>query len=137
MIDSKCPFSAPLVSEQFHCRLANQVVRRGGAEIACRSETACQRCDACFAQLKQPVLAELGLEDDLTSVPHSVLLKIQFAGLLCLQQRLGINVVVDQIEDIDSLLQQAEAHYGRIEDFPYPEMVPFITAYKLKRRHAR
>ena len=137
MIDAKCPFSAPLVSEVFRCKLANPVVRRGGAEIACRSDMACQRCESCFTQMKHPVLARLGLEDDLTSVPHSVLLKIQFAGLLALQRQLGGTTDADRIDDIDGLMIQAEQQFGSIGDFPYAQMVPLITSYKLKRRHTR
>jgi hypothetical protein len=82
MTDLICPFSATLARSDFACARATQVIRRGGAEYACQSDTAHSRCRQLFEHCKQAALPEFGVEDDLTRMPQSVLVKIQFGGLL-------------------------------------------------------
>lgn len=128
----KCAFSAPLIAGTFGCRQAEAVTRRGGPDIACRSAAASGRCEAVHERVKTATLASLGLEDDLTTVPHSTLVKIQYGTLLGLQ-RLG-GAATDSIPDIDAALEQALARYGSVASVPAPELLPDITEYKLKRR---
>ncbi|NIQ11780.1 MAG: hypothetical protein GWO23_19980, partial [Gammaproteobacteria bacterium] len=73
MAVNRCSFSSPLVTEQYVCTHGEQVVRRGGTEVACRDDAACSRCEAVFEWLKQVALPVFEVEDDLTSMPHSVL----------------------------------------------------------------
>ena len=79
-----CPFSATLVRDDFACRHASQVVCRGGVEIACASAADHQRCTALLQAFKAVALPAFEVSDDLTQMPHSVLVKIQFGGLLVL-----------------------------------------------------
>jgi hypothetical protein len=131
-----CPFGSTLVTETFHCVHADQVVRRGGAEIVCQNVAAYVRCTTLFHKLKDVALPEFDVEDDLTTMPHSVLQKIQFGGLLGLQQ-LTIGQASDTIADIASLVDALEKKLGALDDLPYNDLVSFITEYKLKRRRGR
>ena len=81
MPDRICPFSATLAKNDFACPRASQVIRRGGAEFSCQSAAAHTRCQQLFERCKQAALPEFGVEDDLTMMPQSVLVKIQFGGL--------------------------------------------------------
>jgi len=135
MSDNRCAFSSPLIAEQYVCRLGEKVVRRGGTEVACQDEAACSRCEAVFEWLKQVSLPVFGVEDDLNSMPHSVIQKIQFGSLSGLQNLLGI--APGQRVDIDSLLNQAADRFGGIDSLPYAGLVDTITAYQLKRRQHR
>jgi hypothetical protein len=131
-----CPFGSTLVTETCHCVHADQVVRRGGAEIVCQAEAAYVRCTELFQHLKKIALPEFEVEDDLTTMPHSVLQKIQFGGLIGLQQ-LSTGQVTDTVADIASLLDALETKWGALDELPYSELVPSITQYKLKRRRGR
>ncbi|MDH3947462.1 MAG: hypothetical protein OEU74_00730 [Gammaproteobacteria bacterium] len=131
-----CPFGSTLVTETCRCVHADQVVRRGGAEIVCQAETAYVRCTELFQHLKNVALPEFEVEDDLTTMPHSVLQKIQFGGLLGLQQ-LITGQVTDTVADIADLLDALESKYGTLEELPYNDLVSSITEYKLKRRRGR
>jgi hypothetical protein len=135
MSDNRCAFSSPLISEQYVCHYGEQVVRRGGTEVACQHEAACSRCEAVFEWLKQVCLPAFGVEDDLTSMPHSVLQKIQYGSLLGLQERLDGDPV--ERVDIDGLLNRASEQYGGVDSLPYADLVDTITVYKLKRRQHR
>ena len=131
-----CPFGSTLVTETCHCVHAEQVVRRGGAEIICQKEVAYARCTELFQHLKNVALPEFEVEDDLTTMPHSVLQKIQFGGLMGLQQ-LITQQPTDTVADVAELLGTLETKFGTLDDLPYNELVSSITEYKLKRRRDR
>ncbi len=131
-----CPFGSTLVTETCHCVHADQVVRRGGAEIICQSEAAYVRCTELFQHLKNVALPEFEVEDDLATMPHSVLQKIQFGGLLGLQQ-LTSDQPTDTVADIASLLDALETKFGTLNNLPFNDLVSSITEYKLKRRRGR
>lgn len=125
----KCPFSVPLVTHQFGCSRAQEVVRRGGAEIDCTDAASCSRCVQLFERLKAAVLPAFGVEDDPLSMPHSVLVKIQHGGLLGLQRMTNApGAGTDRVEDIDRLVA------GHGASAPVDALVGDITAYKPRGR---
>ncbi len=69
-------------------------------------------------------------------MPHSVLQKIQFGGLLGLQQ-LKTEQLADSVDDVVSLLDGLETKFGTLANLPYQDLVTSITEYKLKRRRGR
>ena len=135
MEEYKCAFSNTLVTEQFGCENGEQVTRRGGPDIACTSEQAHQRCERLFQRMKEAALPAFGVEDDLLSMPHSVVVKIQFGGLLGLQRLLEDGSAArDAVDNIHVLVDRALAKYGDLDAIPCPAFVEDITSYKLKRR---
>ena len=135
-MENICPFGSTLVTETCECVHAEQVVRWGGAEIICQDDAAYSRCSKLFQHLKQAALSEFEVEDDLTTMPHSVLQKIQFGGLLGLQTLLT-HQAVDKVANVASLVDAVEAKFGGIDNLPLGELVHYITEYKLKRRRGR
>jgi len=135
-MEKLCPFGSTLVSETCRCDYAEQVVRRGGAEIICQNDSAHSRCVDLFQRIKEAALPAFDVEDDLTIMPHSVLQKIQFGGLLGLQS-LITGQTTDTVANVVSLVDTAEAKYHDLASFPYAELITFISTYKLKRRHGR
>ena len=134
----KCPFSAPLVTHQFGCPRAQEVVRRGGAEIDCTEAAAAGRCEQLFTRLKAVALPAFGVEDDLLSMPHSVLVKIQHGGLLGLQRLLaGAPTAAERVADVYALVADAYARYGHGDAIPCDQVVADMTAYKPRARRGR
>lgn len=129
----KCAFAAPLVAGTFGCIRAEAVTRRGGPDTACRNSESSRRCGRLFERLKAAALPAFGVEDDLESMPHSVLVKIQHGGLLGLQRALG-GPSVDTVDDVDGIVEQALARYAAIEAVPCAEFVADMTSYRLRRR---
>jgi hypothetical protein len=142
MIDCKCCFAITLIKEDFSCEHAQMVARRAGPDAACASESASQRCQQLYYELKAVGLPAFDAEDDLLKTPASVFSKIQFGGLLGLVKILpkddlnvsnGTNEIA-RVENIHQLLEQAVAHFNTVNNIPYPELVPTMTAYKIKRK---
>ena len=131
----KCAFSNTLITKQFGCEKGEQVTRRGGPDIACTSEAAHQRCEKLFQKMKAAALPAFGVEDDLLSMPHSVLVKIQLGGLLGLQRLLSSGAADSaEVKNIHALVDQAVGQYESLDAVPCPALVEDMTSYKLRRR---
>ena len=138
MQDLICPFSATLARETFGCTHAERIIRRGGTEFCCRHQPAHACCEQLFEQFKQAALTAFGVEDDLTRMPHSVLVKIQFGGLLGLQ-RITLENPPDhgRVEDIASLVAAAVARFENLQAIPCERLSGDMTTYTLSRRSRR
>jgi len=138
----KCPFAAPLTAAKAACHNAQEVVRRGGSEYDCRSADAQAVCVELFERLKAAALPAFGVEDDLLSMPHSTLVKIQSGGLLGLARLLGRGPAQPggadvEIADVAGLVEQARTRYGDLDLVPVGELTGDMLAYQLERRGPR
>ena len=131
----KCPFASALVTGLALCRHAEQVVRRGGSEYDCRSSEDHAACVALFDRFKATALPAFGVEDDLGSMPHSVLVKVQCGGLRGLA-RLG-GQEADPIADIAMLRDESLRGSGGLEGLPVTDLVPDMTGFRSERRGRR
>jgi len=135
MEEYKCAFSNTLVTNQYGCAKGVQVTRRSGPDIACTSAEAHQRCERLFQKMKEAALPAFGVEDDLLSMPHSVLVKIQYGGLLGLQRLLDNGAAAPAaVGDIHDLVDRAIERHGGVDAIPCQAFVEDMTSYKLKRR---
>jgi hypothetical protein len=133
----KCPFAAPLTKGLAGCRNAQEVVRRGGSEFDCRSEADHDICSRVFEGLKGRALAVFDVEDDLTSMPHSVLIKAQSGGLLGLQRLLGGTAPQGHTPDVADLMGEVVRRFGSPEALPYADLEEDLLSFKLERRGRR
>ena len=97
------------------------------------------QCRTVHEKVKQAVLAEMGLEDDLLSVPHSTLVKIEFGAVLGLNQALQPQnaSASDSIADIATMIQSALETYNSADQLPVDTTTQTAIAYKLQRRRKR
>jgi len=133
-----CPFSATLVRDVFGCIHAEPVIRRGGTEFSCRERAVHTHCQQLFGALKQAALPAFDVEDDPTRTPHSVLVKIQFGGLLGLQRiALDNPPAADRVADIQALVGDAVSRFGTIQGIPCGQLAEDMRGYTLSRRRRR
>jgi hypothetical protein len=136
MQEYKCAFSNTQVTGQFACENGKPVTRRDGPNVVCTSDEAHQQCELLFQRMKQAALPAFGVEDDLLSMPHSVMVKIQFGGLLGLRRLQGTNTDESaDVNNIHGLVVQAIGKHGGLDTIPCQALVEDMTSYKLKRRH--
>lgn len=136
-MDLKCPFRATIMTRNFACSHACEITRREGPDIGCDSEEFNEKCNACFSELKNRALPEMGYNDDLTEMPASVVQKIQFGGLLALQASTKGTANNEKVENISALIKTVYDQYGDINQIPYEQCLESIKSYKLKRRRGR
>jgi hypothetical protein len=134
----KCPFAAPITTGRAACTKANEVVRRGGSEYDCTDVAAHNRCEALFDGLKQTGLAAFDVPDDLTQMPHSVLVKIQTGGLTGLRRLLEPDTdPAAPVHDVATLVDAAVAAHGSIGQVPIGGLADDMLNTRLERRGHR
>lgn len=133
MSDLKCPFRHTLIQRDFGCEHAGEITRREGPDVACQDAVAQARCTAFFAHLRAGAVPAFGVEDDLTQMPQSVLVKIQFGGLLGLGRLLGEGGG-ERVDNVNGLVVRALQRFGTPGAVPVEEILPDITAHKVRRR---
>ena len=136
-MEQKCPFAMPLTKGLAGCHNAQEVVRRGGLELDCRSAADHRVCASVFEGLKAQALPAFGVEDDLTLMPHSVLVKVQSGGLQGLRRLLGESSPDAPVPDIAGLIGKVVQRYGSPERITYSEIEQDMLAFKLERRTRR
>ena len=164
MEEYKCAFNATLMGDRFGCAHAHHVVRRGGPDVACTDSAGHERCQRLFELLKASALPAFGVEDDLLTMPHSTLVKIQFGGLLGIQRLLGggaetadapalmtgraseasrdtasargprLGPIAETVTDINALVDRAKNRFGGLEAIPCEQLHTDMTGYKIRRR---
>lgn len=134
MKNYKCAFSGALMGKQYSCQNALEVTRREGPSIACTEENMQQKCTELLDHLKAAALPCFGYEDDLSQMPHSVMMKIQTGGLTGLQNHLQGTPGVLVVENVENLVVTAEQRYGDFNRIPYADFVQEIVDFKLRRR---
>ena len=142
MENYKCAFSGALIGKQYGCQYALEVTRREGPSIACTSADMQHKCAELMHELKAAALPHFGHEDDLTQMPHSVLMKIQSGGLAGLQKHLHVRrqqhlqgaTSVAAVENIEQLVIDAEQRYGELSAIPFTDFMQDIIDFKLRRR---
>ncbi len=134
-MELKCPFASPITSGRACCAHAHEVVRRGGSEYDCQEPSAHRRCTDLHVRLKAVALSAFQVEDDLTAMPHSVLVKTQGGGLAGLQRLMDGDSA--SIDDVSLLVEQAVARFGGLDALPVEELAVDMTGYKLERRTRR
>ena len=131
MSENICPFSATLTKDSFSCEHAQKIIRRGGEEFACRHDEMHTRCTNIHSKVKKVALKELDLEDNLLTLPHSVLIKIQFGCLLGLQVSTGNDS--GDIENIAVLVESIENQ----ATLPFEHIHTAINNYKSQKRRRK
>lgn len=131
----KCPFQSLIITKEFACRLGQEVTARNTPEIHCSSGSALAICLRVNERFKDVGLPAFGMEDDLTSTPHNVYLKIQQGGLRGLRPR-GAGPPEDghPAVDIHDLIDAVTAGGRDTENLPYQELVPAMREQKSRRR---
>lgn len=137
MTDLLCPFSAPLVKQDFACQHAQEIIRRGGSEISCQQPEAHGACVTLHGAIKASALQAMALEDDLLSLPHNVLVKIQYGGLIGLRQLISGSHQGDAIDDIASLVSDVMNRFVTLEEIPLDTVNQTIIDYKTQRRRKK
>jgi hypothetical protein len=134
MENYKCAFSGALIGKQYGCQFALEVTRREGPSIACTSAEMYDQCAVLLDELKTATLPQFGYEDDLTQMPHSVMMKIQSGGLAALQKHLQNAAGLAVVDNVAQLVRDANQHYDGISAIPYGQLVQDIVDFKLRRR---
>ncbi len=130
----KCRFRHSLITRTFACKLAHEIADRNGPGILCQQRESHEHCCLLFDTLKAVALPVLGVPDDLTVMPASVITKIQCGGLIALSQTIGKH---EPSENINALVESIFETYEDFNDLDFGPVVKTIMNYKLRKRRQK
>ena len=130
----KCAFSGALMGKQFGCQSTLEVTRRDGPSMACTDELMHSKCALLMERMREVAIPQFGFADDLSQMPHSVVMKIQQGGLSGLQKLIRDTNNIESVSNIQPLVIEAEQRYGDFATIPINDFVDDMINYKLRRR---
>lgn len=133
-----CVFEKAVLSRRCGCTRAKRFYLADREGVACTLASAEQRCSRVLEHLRQSAKFSLRLTGLTGALPHAKEIKVQTGGLL------GLQCVVDeqllhakQVEDIDGLLVEALQRFGKIESFPYQEIVKSVVHFEARPKRKK
>jgi len=132
-----CPYQKAILSGLCRCRKCQRLNIAEREMVDCISPIAHGCCVKVLEQLSQK--ARFAIKQVRSPLSHIQAMKVQCGGLIGLQSLLisGNTCEIKSIKNIDALVTQALEVFGNMENFPYQEIVRFISHYqvRVKRVH--
>ena len=130
-----CAFSKPILGDWCRCSQARLAEHCSG-KMNCGADTSVWReCENLSQILRQNSRFVFGLSQLENNLTHQQMMKIRCGGLLGMQKVLGkYNGEPFVVREIvgDTFMR-----YGRLENFPYSEIMPFIKAFSLREKQRK
>lgn len=133
-----CAFEKSVLINQCQCRLAERFCIAEREGVHCGADDSQARCLKVLELLREQARFALRTNEDKALLPHGKAMRIQIGGMRGIRRLLEPDADnPDAVPDVDGLLQQAEARYGRLEAIPFSDVMPLIAAYQGKTRARR
>lgn len=136
MDNARCPFEKAILSVQCDCEMATRFSIAEQMGVECRSDIARNNCATLLAFMRERARFALKVTDTSAGLPFGKEMKVMLGGLIGLQRQMATEegAAAARVENIHSLVRQAQAAYGSLDALPYQEIVKTIAAYHGKRR---
>ncbi|MHB8622137.1 MAG: hypothetical protein ACYC9J_00120 [Sulfuricaulis sp.] len=135
MDHARCPFEKAILGTQCGCEMATRFSVAEHTGVECRSDIARNNCATLLGLMRERARFALKVTDTCDSLPFGKELKVMIGGMFGLQRLLtpaaGATI---RVENIHSLVRQAQENFSSLETLPYQEIVKSIAAYQSKRR---
>ncbi len=126
-----CVYEKTILQNKAQCQYSKRFFLAEREGVSCQSNTARDQCQQLIELLKENAVFALKLHHHYGELPHAKAIKIQVGGLLGISQLLNIPTDSDPpIANIYQLIQQAIQQYHSLEQLPFSEIMPAISAFK-------
>lgn len=124
----RCVFEKTMCSLNGGCSQGQMFRLADRHGFGCQSPLMQQQCSHYLNHLRNQTRFVFKLAEIDGQLPHNKEIRVQLGGLQGLRKLLDNHSGNTPIADVSQLLQQAVAHYGAIENFPYTALMQTITA---------
>jgi len=138
-------FERAVLTRQCGCAQAERFCIAEREGVSCRSAEGHARCDEFVDIVREKARFALkaAVDEHGRVLPYGKAMRVQVGGLRGLQHVLeSTDGDADAaVEDVDGLIRRAIAAYGSLAALPFSRIMPYIAAYKgrkrARRRHRR
>ncbi len=135
---SRCRFEKTLLSRRSACSRGKGFNLADREGVSCLSPAARERCGLLLDQLRENARFALRLTEIDGALPFNKEIKVQTGGMLGLQQLIHPELGVrDKVEDIFTLLNEAEQQFGSLDQLPFNEIMPSIVSFEGRKRRRK
>lgn len=132
----RCEFEKALTNNKARCSYSRHFWLADREGYACKSAESSAKCCDLLSKLRENSRFILKLQQTGDNLPHNMEIRVQVGGLNGIQQLLAPEQT-HKIEDIHSLVQQAEAEFGGLQRLPYNRIVQSISRYQGRKTRKR
>ena len=132
----RCEFEKALTNNKAKCSSARHFWLADREGYACKSRVLSAKCDELLGLLRESSRFILKLQQTGNQLPHNMEIRVQAGGLSGIQA-LFIPQQRDKVEDISTLIEQAEIEFGSLEKLPYSRIVKSIRDYQGRKSRKR
>lgn len=136
--ETRCVFEKSILTQSCGCRLHQRFNLAEREGVRCLDPEAQAQCKTFLDEVRQRARFALKLTDIVGNLlPHNKEIQVQKGALLALRPDFP-NLPDTPIEDIRSLIEQATAACnGRLEDYPYQNLMPGIVHHPTRPPRSR
>jgi hypothetical protein len=134
-----CVYEKSLLARQCGCSQSKKVCIAEREGIHCVSDDAQAQCNELMEALRKQARFALKSNDNKGVLPHGKAMRLQVGGLrgLFLVLHPEQQVPPDPIDDIYTLISQAQATFGGLDNLPYQVLIQQVAAYQGRTRGHR
>lgn len=131
----RCVFEKAINSRVCNCAKSQRFNLADREGVACKSVNALKRCTELSQHLHTN--ARFALKRiDVQQLGHAQEIKIQNGGLIGLQTELSSSDK-QKVDDVNSVVNDAEKQYGGIEKFPYSKIMQIVSTYRIRAKKTK
>lgn len=135
--ERRCVLEKALNSRKVTCSHSERFYLADREGVGCQSDPAQRRCQDLLTRMREGARFALQMTYIGGPLPHNKEIKVQTGGLLGLQALLHPDrAAAEDVTDVFSLLNEAELRFGGVSDFPYQDIVKYITRFQGRPRRA-
>jgi hypothetical protein len=134
-----CVFEKGILTTQAGCSLCQKMLIAEREAANCTDTQAQRTCKKFLEVMKEQARFSLKLHDTSQLLGHAKAIKVQIGSLRGVYHALNPELPIPMpIPEIAGLIDEAIVRYGALENLPFSEIVPCISAYEgRKRRHRK
>ena len=132
----RCEFEKALTNNKARCACSRHFWLADREGYACKSAQSSDKCRELLKNLRENSRFIFKAVQTGESMPHNMEIRVQAGGLKGIQM-LFPGEQPDMIENINDLVELAEAEYGNLEQLPYDRIVPSISSYQGRKSRKR
>lgn len=129
--DRICGYEKSILSRKCTCTQAKKLNIAEREGVHCTSDTGQEQCLEFLEKLRHHARFALKTNDVRGVLPHGKAMRLQVGGLRGLYSALHENdPIPDTIEDVFSLISQAQDAFDGLDKLPYQTLIQQVAAYK-------
>ncbi len=133
--ERRCAFEKAVLSGRCTCLYAMRFFLADREGVQCESRRQLERCTRLLDLLRTKARFALKLTSTAGALPHTKDIQVQIGGLTGLTMALKKQQPIPGSPcEIAALVEQGQATYGALENFPFQEIMKSIVSYAGRRR---